>query len=43
MGYGNVLEQEWRETIKKLKSDWSRLRLSNEDIETIKKIAAKLP
>jgi hypothetical protein len=27
----------------KLNSDWSRVRLSNEDVETILKIAAKLP
>lgn len=40
---GNILDQEWRDIIRKLTPSWSRVRLSNEDIETIKKIAAKLP
>lgn len=34
---------EWLAAIIKLNSDWSRVRLSNEDVETILKIAAKLP
>lgn len=34
---------EWLAAIIKLKSDWSRVRLSNEDVETILKIAAKIP
>ena len=34
---------EWLAAIIKLNSDWSRVRLSNEDVETIIKITAKLP
>lgn len=34
---------EWLAAIIKLNSDWSRVRLSNEDVETVLKIAAKLP
>lgn len=34
---------EWIAAMNKLRSDWSRVRLSNEDVETILKIAAKLP
>ena len=36
-------ESEWLSAIVKLNSDWSRVRLSNEDVETVLKIAAKLP
>lgn len=36
-------ESEWLAAIVKLNSDWSRVRLSNEDVETVLKIAAKLP
>ena len=40
---GTVPECEWKACIDKLRSQWSRLMLSNEDVETVLKIAAKLP
>jgi len=39
---GTPQEIEWKKLVSKLMSSWARLRLSNEDEETIKKIASKL-
>jgi hypothetical protein len=38
----NILDKEWHDMILKLLKPMSRLRLSNEDEETIKKIIDKL-
>ena len=38
----NVLDKEWHDIVTKLLKPMSRLRLSNEDEETIRKIANKL-
>jgi hypothetical protein len=38
----NVLDKEWHDMVTKLLKPISRLRLSNEDEETIKKITDKL-
>ena len=38
----NPLDKEWRDMVKKLLKPMSRLRLTAEDEETIKKIANKL-
>lgn len=38
----NIFDEEWQDIIQKLLEPMSRLRLSNEDEETIKKIINKL-
>jgi len=38
----NALDYEWEEIVNKLLNSYSRLRLSNEDEETIRKIVNKL-
>lgn len=38
----NPMDEEWHNTVKKLLSKYARLRLSQEDEETIRKIANKL-